>query len=296
MNRAKQSVLEEFENFRGRVEPTEAEKSGISASHNKIRDILDNSTEITVVDSFLTGSYARQTMIRPLKDVDFFVQMYYRVHKNDTPLVLLNKIRKVLSKAYPLSPVKVMPPCIRVQFKYCHFEIAPSFGVQGNDNLFLIPNDKGTEWQETYPKIPDNWMTEENKKSEGLFIPTIKMIKRWRDTHHIPIRSFHLEMLTRMAFDNDKIEDYVQGVWAFFARTSYLFGYNYTPFVQEPGRSGVYVDQYLYDNPLTLESVKLKIRQHISYAQKALDFMNKGQIGSAKAYWRIILGSDFHTS
>jgi len=294
--RAKQSILEELEKFRSKIEPTVREVSAISASQSKMREILKNSTEISVVESFLTGSYARQTMIRPLKDVDFLVQMNYGAHKNDNSLQLLNRVRRVLSKAYPSTPITITLPCIKVQFNYCHFEIVPAFAIKGNEDLFEIPANVGIGWQQTYPKIPDKWMTQENKKSEGLFIPTIKMLKRWRDTHCRQLRSFHLEMLTRMAFDYYKVDNYAVGIWAFFARASYLFDlYKNTPFVPEPGRNNVYVDQYLYANPFLLATVKQKIKIHFTYAQKAFDYMQKGQIGFAKQLWGKILGSSFYT-
>ncbi|MFA5778779.1 MAG: hypothetical protein WC947_01420 [Elusimicrobiota bacterium] len=294
--RAKQSILEEFEKFRSKIEPTEKEKISISASHNKMREILENSTEISVVESFLTGSYVRQTMIRPLKDVDFFVQMHYGTHKNDNSIQLLSKVRRVLSKAYPLTPIIITPPCIKVQFSYCHFEIVPAFAIEGNEDLFQIPANKVIGWQQTYPKIPDKWMTQENKKSEGLFIPTIKILKRWRDTYCRQLRSFHLEMLTRMAFDKYKIENYADGVWAFFARTSCLFDLDKNnPFVPEPGRDNVYVDQYLYDNTLMLVNVRRIIKTFFSVAQKAFNYTAKGQIGFAKQMWSKILGSSFYT-
>jgi hypothetical protein len=292
--RAQQSILEKFEKFRSRIEPTEKEKNAISASQNKMRKILKNSTEISVVNSFLTGSYARQTMIRPLKDVDFLVQMNYAVHKNDNSIQLLRKVRRVISKAYPSTPITITTPCIRVQFNYCHFEIVPAYAIEGNEDLFEIPANKEIGWQQTYPKIPDKWMTQENKKSEGLFIPTIKMLKRWRDIHCRQLRSFHLEMLTRMAFDYCKIENYASGVLAFFARTSYLLNlYKNHPFVPEPGVVNVHVDQYLYDKPFLLRGVKRKIESHFGFAQKAFDYMQKGRISFSKQMWSRILGRGF---
>lgn len=294
--RAKQSILEEFEKFRSKIEPTEQEKTSISSSHTKIRGILSNSDCINIVDSFLTGSYARQTMIRPLKDVDFFVQVHYGNHKSYTPYQLLRKILIVLKKAYPLTPISITSPCVTVKFNYCYFEIVPAIGFTDNEELFKIPDKSGTGWQKTYPKIPDKWMTQENKKSEGLFIPTIKMLKRWRDIHCRFLRSFHLEMLTRMAFDYYNIENYADGIWAFFARTSYLLDiYKNQPFVPEPGRDNVYVDQYLYDNSLVLAAVRQRVKAHFVFAQKAFDYMQKGQIGFAKQMWGKILGSGFYT-
>ncbi len=294
--RAKKRVLEEFEKFRSKIEPTEQEKSKISASHTRMRSILENSTEINVVDSFLTGSYARETMTRPLKDVDFFIQVHYGKHKNDSPMLLLQRIRKVLRRAYPLTPMPITPPCVTIKFNYCHFEIVPAIGFD-DDDKFKIPHDKRIGWQYTYPKTPDKWMTQENKKAGGIFIPTIKMLKRWRDIHCRPLRSFHLEMLTRMAFEHYNIKDYTQGVWAFFERTNYLMGlYKRIPFVQEPGRANVYVDQYLYDNALILGAVRRKIAAHYGVAQRALDCMGKGQFGSAKILWRRIFGTSFYSS
>ncbi len=293
--RAKKSVLEEFDRFHSRIELTGVEKTAISISHNNIRDILKNSTEIKVIDSFLTGSYARQTMIRPLKDVDFFVKMHYGEHKNDKPVVLLSKIRKILSKANPKTPISVSPPCVRVKFGYCHFEVVPAFGIEDNEDLFEIPTERGGDWQPTFPKIPDKWMTEQNKKSEGLFIPTIKMLKRWRDIRCSFLRSFHLEMLTRMAFDYYMIDNYAEGVYAFFEISYKLFEiYKKTPFIKEPGRDGVYVDQYLYDEPSKLLNVRVKTKRYLSLANKAFNYMKKGQIGAAKNIWRRILGPDYH--
>lgn len=295
--RAKQSILEEFEKLRSKIEPTENEKSLVSAGHSKMRSMLENSTDVKIVDTFLTGSYARDTMIRPLKDVDFIVKIHYGHHKNDTPMQLLSKISRVLRSAYPSTPVIIKQPCIRVQFSYCHFEVVPAIGFSDDEGLFKIPTDSGLGWQQTYPKIPDKWMTQENKEAGGLFKPTVKMLKRWRDEHKVPLRSFHLEMLARMAFNVYKIEDYADGVWAFFTNTNKLFDtYKISPFVQEPGRQGVYVDKYLYANPFLLAAVKKQIKDYAVYSQKAFDYMQKGQIGFAKQIWSKIFGSGFYAS
>lgn len=296
VERTKKSVLGEFEKFSSKIKPTEQKKNAISASHTKMRGILENSTEINIVGSFLTGSHARQTMIRPLKDVDFFVQIHYGKHKNDSSMQLLQKIRKILKKAYPLTPMTITPPCVTVRFNYCHFEVVPAFAIKDREGLYKIPAEEKNGWQYTYPKIPDKWMTQENKKAGGLFIPTIKILKRWRDIHCRPLRSFHLEMLTRMAFEYYNIENYARGVWAFFARTNYLMELHKTlPFIQEPGRANVYVDQYLYDNHLILGAIRRKIVAHYTFAQKAFGYMAKGHSGAAKKQWRKILGSSFYT-
>lgn len=230
--RAKQSILEEFEKLRAQIEPTEKEKGSISASHTKMRTVLENSTDIKTVDTFLTGSYARDTMIRPLKDVDFIVQVHYGQHKNDTPMQLLNKIRRILRSAYPLTPISITPPSVTVKLSYCHLEVVTAIGFTDNKELFKIPTVDGLGWQQTYPNIPNKWMTQENKQAGGLFKPTVKILKRWRDVNKVPLKSFHLEMLVRIAFNAYEIGNYAEGVWAFFANTSFLLDLNKTkPFI-----------------------------------------------------------------
>ncbi len=99
-----------------------------------------------------------------------------------------------------------------------------------------------------------------------------------------------------MAFDYYEVDNYAGGVLAFFTRASYLLDfYKNNPFVPEPGRDNVYVDQYLYANPFLIVTVRQKIKAHFAYAQKAFNYMKKGQIGFAKQVWGKILGSGFYT-
>jgi hypothetical protein len=292
--RAKNSILQEIDNFKSKIELNDGEKAIISASHRKMRSILKNSDEINVIETFLTGSYVRQTMIKPRNDVDFFVQIHYGNHKNDNPLQLFQKLVKVLRRAYPETPIRIVRPCVIVKFRYCSFEIVPAIGTTGNTEKFKIPANKGNGWQYTHPKIPDKWMTNENKKAGGLFKPTIKMLKRWRDIRRVPLKSFHLEMLVRMAFEKYKIEDYTEGIWAFFKNTKDLFTiHNNIPFIEEPGNIGGYVDQYLYTNSSKLMLVKRNINRYYKCVERAMNHMYIGNIGMSKDFWRSIFGSSF---
>ena len=55
---------------RARLELNEKEQKNASARHTEVRDYL--ATEFKVDRSFLTGSYARYTKTKPLKDIDIF--------------------------------------------------------------------------------------------------------------------------------------------------------------------------------------------------------------------------------
>jgi len=57
-----------FQKLKENLEPTGLRKSKISTRQNNVREVVEK--DLTVLDSFLTGSYSRSTMIAPLKDAD----------------------------------------------------------------------------------------------------------------------------------------------------------------------------------------------------------------------------------
>src|SRR5262245_36032223 len=53
------------------VEPSAAQKAGASRSHNFLRELMDSGRIGSgILDSYLSGSYARDTAIAPIDDVD----------------------------------------------------------------------------------------------------------------------------------------------------------------------------------------------------------------------------------
>jgi len=55
-----------FDKLRANLEITTLQTSIVSTRQQNVREAVQN--EFTVLDSFLAGSYARSTMIAPLKD------------------------------------------------------------------------------------------------------------------------------------------------------------------------------------------------------------------------------------
>ena len=67
------TVNEAFRKFKSRLELNEREQRNASARHTEVRDFLN--TKFEVARSFLTGSYARHTKTKPLKDIDIFFEL-----------------------------------------------------------------------------------------------------------------------------------------------------------------------------------------------------------------------------
>src|SRR5437763_1167291 len=79
------TIQQSFLRLRQNLEITGLQESTVSTRQKTVRQVLE--AGLTVEDSFLTGSYSRQTMIAPLKeaDVDVFVTLdakYFHNYNN----------------------------------------------------------------------------------------------------------------------------------------------------------------------------------------------------------------------
>src|SRR5690348_7337368 len=99
------TISQSFTVFKSNLEITDLQSSTVSTRQTNIRDVLQNG--LTIVDSFLTGSYQRSTMIAPLSqaDVDIFIVLdpkyfHYYNNQNGGPKALLELVKSTLRKTY----------------------------------------------------------------------------------------------------------------------------------------------------------------------------------------------------
>ena len=78
------TVIKSFETMLSRLEPTIPQKKAIQRTRETIDNVLKNHPRIFLgrpqQPSFLTGSYKRNTIIRPIDDIDLYVVVHYRQH------------------------------------------------------------------------------------------------------------------------------------------------------------------------------------------------------------------------
>jgi hypothetical protein len=94
------TIDEAFRKFKSRLELNDREQANASARQQEVRDYLD--TKFKIDRSFLTGSYARWTKTKPLKDVDiFFVLKPSENHyRSKVPSVVLTDFHEALADKY----------------------------------------------------------------------------------------------------------------------------------------------------------------------------------------------------
>lgn len=294
------TIDQSFQKFLTNLNPTDKQRQRIQKTRDTIDAVLVNDDRIFLNTqkqiSFLTGSYSRKTIIRPIDDIDLYVRVHYGKHaEGQSPMSILRLMVSAIRKRYPNNTkVNIDAPCVVVRFLDYKFEIVPAVGYSDNPDLYNIPAPGSKEWMQCYPNVPDKWLSACNHANNSLFIPLIKMLKQWNRHNKVGLKSFHLELLTEKVFGAvTDIYSYPQGIldWIYCVKM-WLWENNY-PFVLEPGKKYTCVDEYLYEKPLRLRIVRNKFDAALKKAERAWNFYSKGRYSAAKRVWNQMFGSKF---
>src|ERR1039458_2226578 len=122
------TVRASFDEFCARLEPGETQRTDAATKQSGVRDCLN--AKLWVDSSFLTGSYARRTLIRPPDDIDLLVVLDYSKHGNDyyhpTDAVqkVLDRFHSVLKDCYPSTPIRKGHPAVHLNFTTYGLDVA----------------------------------------------------------------------------------------------------------------------------------------------------------------------------
>lgn len=190
------TVYAAFQEFASKNELTDAQVSDAKTKHTGVRTCIGNA--LTVDTAFLTGSYARSTMIRAPKDIDLFVVLDYSKHgatyyePYDGAQKALDKFHSVLKGCYPTTSIRKDGPAVNLDFSTVGFDVVPAFRRNGGG--FVIPNRPGTGWIGTDPTKHAEITSGMNAATGGHFVPLVKMLKVWNRWRYDKLTGFHLEM------------------------------------------------------------------------------------------------------
>lgn len=214
------TINQGFDQLRRNLEITNLQTEVVSTRQQNVREAVEK--EMTVLDSFLTGSYRRNTMIAPLADadVDIIVVMHPSYYQVDGQASLLDRVKRVLKKTYPLTPeISRDGQAVTIRFSDFKVDVVPSFYRKGGG--FLIPDSISSQWISTDPnKHVEIWSTA-NQAHKGALVPLIKMIKGWNKNHSQLFRCFHLESLILKILENVEISNFPSGVRFFFDKARF---------------------------------------------------------------------------
>lgn len=296
------TVDEAFRKFKSSLELNDREQNNASSRQQEIRNFLDEKFEIN--SSFLTGSYARWTKTKPLKDIDIFFVLgsdedHYR---NEAPAVILEAFRQALEKEYG-ARATCQNRSINVDFdvaadandntdyRILSVDVVPAF-VKGSD--FEIPDNELGRWFLTNPKIHAEKAVKAHQDYACEWKGLVRMIKYWNNNPahgEKPIKpSFLIEVMALECLHGGwggSFDREVQGLFATLADRIF----DEWP---DPAGLGPPISNGMDHQRKVRAQQLLQIAER--QASTAIHQVRQGQIGEALRTWRTLFGPKFPLS
>lgn len=279
------TILSAFEKLKQNLEITGLQKETVSTRQTNVRDVI--SSKVNILNSFLTGSYCRSTMISPLSmaDIDIFFVLDSKYFKADNPESVLATLQKPLAEKYTTTQsISKNGQAITIKFSDFIVDAVPSFNRK--DGGFLIPDTKNKKWISTDPKKHEEYISKQNSSHEQKLIPLIKMMKGINRQHGSFLTSFYLELLVADILTNITISNYPSGVR--YTLVEMIEKVKYTQ--KDPSGLGGHVQGLTGLNP-TQTSEKVKSLSVI--AQNAEAFEKNGKTRESVQEWKKLFGDFF---
>jgi hypothetical protein len=281
------TIAQGFAKLQENLQISDLQDATVDTRQKNIREAV--AKELTVLTSFVTGSYRRDTLIAPLAkaDIDIVVILDPSYYTADGYANLLDRVKRVLKVTYPTTPeISRDGQAVTISFTDFQVDVVPAFHRKGGG--YLIPDSVLKRWIESDPTQHVNIWNNANVAHLRQLVPVIRMIKQWNHAHSALLRSFHLETVILQVLNNVTISNLPSGARFVFdkAREACKF------VVNDPAGYGGNIAAYLNTKEKVAEVVK---RFETAYAQavEAERLAAANQIPQAFAKWRTVFGDYF---
>jgi len=292
------SVSDAFDACRRRLEITKTEQADASRRQKEVRANVQE--DFHVQTDFLTGSYARSTKTKPLKDVDIFVVLGDREldRRSSSPRSVLDAFETSLTSHYGATATTRGRRSISVEFdrssptkdedgKVISIDIVPAFEA---GDVYEIPDDILGEWIQTNPKVHKEKSTAKNAELAGSWVPLVKMLKAWNREAGKPIKpSFLIEVMALDLVDAP-FNDYASEVRSFFAAAGDAISETWA----DPAGLGPPVSDQMTAERCS--EARLALYEAEKLCAQAARAEERGKTGASIAIWRQLFGPYFPAS
>jgi len=294
--------ISRFNELLADIEPSPTTKSNASTGHQGIRQHLQihESYEKRFVRAFLSGSYARDTAIRPTAteegrerpDVDIIVVTNHT--QADQPDAVLRELCRALeSGESPYTVERINKRSVRVVTWAAEMDVVPVIIAGG---AFMIADRETGQWKLTNPPAHTTWSSAQNTAFDERFKPLIKLFKWWRRINPSGKRpkGFVLEMLVAQHGPKDQKhwgEAFAQLLENIYAAHGPTAGLGVKPFIGDPGVPG---NDILAK--VTVAQWKDFIEKVRVYAEIARRAQSTNDMEEATRLWRRVFGERFKST
>jgi hypothetical protein len=180
-NTMKMTVTSAFGTFDETLNLDPHERAQAQERHNQVRAVLERSGVIQ--GSFLQGSFARKTMLKPLKDVDIVVLLKQEsgLQGPDGPARAMQLFRELVAAEWPTAVFdageKPSAKALRVEFEDLDFtiDLVPAF--EGDGEWVLIGDRELRGWEPSNTRIQIRLVRERNGQTKKNFVHQVRMLK-----------------------------------------------------------------------------------------------------------------------
>lgn len=221
------SPEEYFNELLSNLNLTDEERKQISDKHISLRERLREF--LPVEDDFLTGSYPRNTMIRPNGDdkfdVDFILAFSNeKFGEYELPKLLelvKSALEKIKDEDEDIEYIIDQNRSIGVEYRgNFQIDVVPAIEIE-KDKLYRIFDKRTRQPVDSNPKLHGKNLSEANENTESgsvrRLVPIIKLLKSWKRDRCDYVKSFHLELLAVAILGDEPIESFSAGLAKFFS-------------------------------------------------------------------------------
>lgn len=277
--------------LQGRLALTPNQKAIAAGRVNGLQSFFASNYKVAKAP-WAIGSYGRETIVRPERDIDVMVALhsdYWANYQSDSRN-FLRWLREGLNRQYAGTVVGVRQIAIHLALgEGLEVDVVPGFQRQGAG--FWIPDGTG-HWQATNPPFHDKMMTDANVRTGGKLKSLVRVMKAWNIMGNASrLSSFHLEMICERVWQKATAVTFPALPVA--VKSTLLTGAGWVRAAhQDPWTgSGQRIDSYLSDTRRA--EVAKTMEEDGARAQAALDYVSAGNQAAAFERWQIVFNHEF---
>lgn len=242
------------------------------------------------------GSYGKGLASKPRTDLDMLfvlpAEVYNRIETlaGNKQSALLQEVKRALLVTFPNTDLSADGQVIVAPFQTYSVDVVPAFlFISGpNTGSYLTAHTAdGGSWRLSNPVAEYNWLTSVDAVSSGKATDLIKMLKAWKRTCNVELKSICLEVAATVFvnqwINKDKGIKYSYHDW--LVRDFFAFLLNYVNGSAKPAGITEWI-------PLG-NAWASKCEMAYNRAVKACDFEYRDDAYSASVEWNKIFGPQF---
>lgn len=297
------TVEQAFRKFKSRLELNDREQQNAAARHAEVRAFVREQFDIE--RDFLTGSYARHTKTKPLKDVDIFFVLgkkdaHYRAA---APNRVLADFHAKLAKEYGESAVRkqdrsinidfgvIVDPDDKTDYRILSVDVVPAVNAAPN---YEIADSAAGDWIKTNPEIHAEKATCAHQGYGNEWKGMVRMVKYWNNNAkhgEKPVKpSFLIEVMALQCLHGGWGGRFDYEIQALFSTLADRI------FDRWPDPAGLGPDISTGMTSAQKERARACLQKATREADHAIDHVRHGRNGEALKAWRALFGPRFPLS